>query len=137
MADPELGLQSIVMVGIVIGRPRTPGYVGLVIDDTLVSSGRIPTRAEVRQWLATLRRAEGSKAQLTGVDDVRDCRSCAPPIAGKRALARVRRRVASLELEPPRHHPPGSQVLRPGSRPVSVARDRFDVDGADWQGREL
>ena len=25
---------------------------GLVIDDRLVSSGRIPTQAEVRQWLA-------------------------------------------------------------------------------------
>lgn len=25
---------------------------GLVIDDQLVSSGRIPTRAEIRQWLA-------------------------------------------------------------------------------------
>ncbi len=26
---------------------------GLVIDDKLVSSGRIPTQAEVRQWLAS------------------------------------------------------------------------------------
>jgi len=25
---------------------------GLVIDDKLVSSGRIPTQAEIRQWLA-------------------------------------------------------------------------------------
>ena len=26
---------------------------GLVIDDKLVSSGRIPTQAEIRQWLAS------------------------------------------------------------------------------------
>lgn len=38
-------MQAIVEHGVM----ATPG---LVIDDRLVSSGRLPTQAEIRQWLA-------------------------------------------------------------------------------------
>jgi len=58
---PEVTLQHITDYEefLKYGLMFTPG---LVINEKLVCAGRIPTKAEVRQWLTSLRQAQDSAA---------------------------------------------------------------------------